>query len=215
MKTSTLLHSLFIGTAATALLSSCGEDPGENVNQATTTDAVEKGDSSVPEGAVRYEFLDSSKITIVGSKKVGASHEGGFNEFSGFFTLKDGKPVGNDHQVVIQMDSLFSDAEKLTAHLKGDDFFAVSEFPTSKFDVTSLSPDGDSGYQISGNLTLRGTTKNITFPAQVSLNDGLAELNAEFKINRMDFGVSYQGAGDNLINEDVVIRFDLEAKAAE
>lgn len=204
-----------IAASSALFLTSCGDDPAENVNQAETSAAIEKNESDAPSGSVRYEFTEDSTITFVGSKKVGASHEGGFKDFTGYFTLKDGEPVGNQHKVMIQMESIYSDNEKLTKHLKSDDFFAIDEFKTSVFDVTSIESSGESGYMVAGNLTLRGETKNIKFPAEVSLAEGVASLQAEFKINRMDFGVAFQGTKDNIINEDVVIRFDLNAKAAE
>lgn len=199
--------------AATSMaLISCGDNPAENSDKAETKDQVNKGELEVPEGAVRYEFTNDSKIEFIGSKKVGDSHEGGFAEFSGYFTVAEGKPVGNDHKVEINMLSTFSDNDKLTEHLLNDDFFATEEHPTTVFDVTEINHKGDQAYSVSGNLTLRGTTKNITFPTTVEESGDGIRIKANFNINRMDFGVAYQGVGDNFINEEVVLKFDLEAK---
>lgn len=206
--------SFSIVAASSIALVSCGDNPADNTDKAETRDQVTKGTLEIPEGAVRYEFTEDSKIEFIGSKKVGDSHEGGFAEFSGYFTVADGKPVGNDHRVEINMLSTYSDNDKLTEHLLNDDFFATEEHPTTVFDVIEITHKGDQAYSVSGNLTLRGTTKNITFPTTVEESGDGIRIKANFNINRMDFGVAYQGVGDNFINEEVVLKFDLEAKPA-
>ena len=77
------------------------------------------------------------------------------------------------------MTSTFTDAEKLTGHLKSGDFFDVEKFPQSTFDITELKKNSDSDYTVSGNFTLHGVTKNITFPATVSKNGEAVKINSK------------------------------------
>lgn len=201
---------MIFGSAALLALGlvSC-ENPADKTADASVKEAVAKVDSGA-QGGVKYTFTPNSKIGFVGSKVTG-SHTGGFKTFTGFFTVKDGAPVGNEHRVSIDMNSTFSDAEKLTGHLKSADFFDTEKFPQSTFDVTELKKNSDTDYTISGNFTLHGVTKNISFPATVSKNGEVVKINSKFDINRKDFGVVYAGKTDDLIRDQVVIELDLEA----
>jgi polyisoprenoid-binding protein YceI len=193
---------------APAILVSC-ENPADQTTTAQVSSAVEK--SATPEvNGTKYVFLPSSQVNFIGSKVTG-SHSGGFKTFTGHFTIADGGPVGNDHKVVINMDSTFSDDEKLTGHLKSPDFFDTAKFPLSTFDVTGIEKISDSNYQVSGNFTLHGETRNIRFPATVSQNGDLVKIDAKFDINRKEFGIVYPGKTDDLIRDEVVIELKLEA----
>lgn len=186
------------------------ENPADKTESAQVSDAVEKQESSPAEGT-KYVFTPESKINFVGSKVTG-SHDGGFKTFTGHFTIQDGAPVGTDRKVVIDMDSTWSDDEKLTGHLKTEDFFHVEKFPESTFDVTAVEKTADSSYSISGNFNLHGVTKNITFPATVTQSGDTVKIDAKFDINRKDFGIAYAGMTDDLIRDEVIIELNLEAK---
>jgi len=148
----------------------------------------------------------NSKIEFVGAK-VTASHEGGFTDFSG--EVEVGDPVESSTiELTIQTASLFADKEKLTKHLKSPDFFDVGKFPTATFRSTEIKKDG-AGHKISGDLMLHGVTKSISFPATISVTDSAVRANAEFSINRQDFGIAYPGMPDDLIRDLVVIKLSL------
>jgi polyisoprenoid-binding protein YceI len=200
-------HALLLLSAPFAFVA-C-ENPADKTTNASVAEAVEKSTDSAD--GIRYVFTPESQVNFIGSKVTG-SHSGGFKKFTGHFTIKDGAPVGNDHKVVIDMNSTWSDDEKLTAHLKNADFFDVEKFPESKFDVTSVTKESDSSYTIAGNFTLHGVTKNISFPATVSQDGDTVKIDAKFDINRKDFEIIYAGKTDDLIRDEVVIELKLEAK---
>lgn len=196
--------------AALSLLAfaSC-ENPAEKTANAEVKGAVAKTTETA--GGTKYVFTPESKIEFTGSKVTG-KHDGGFKSFTGHFTVKDGTAVGNDHKVVIDMNSTWADNEKLTEHLKSGDFFDVAKHGQTTFDVTELKKNSDTSYTVSGNFKLHGVEKNISFPAEVSRNGDAVKIKAEFDINRKDFGIVYAGKADDLIRDEVVIRLDLEAK---
>jgi len=208
---------LILGSSAIFALGlvSC-DNPADKTAKAGVKDAVAKTDTGAV-GGTKYVFTPESKIGFIGSK-VTASHIGGFKSFTGYFTVKDGAPVGNDHKVSIDTGSLWVDAgdpensAKLTGHLKSPDFFDVAKFPTATFDVTELKKESDTSYKVSGNFTLHGVTKNISFPATVSKSGDNVKIASDFNINRKDFGIIYPGMPDNAIKDQVVIKLDLEAK---
>lgn len=171
--------------------------------------------SATPAAAVRtFAFgPESSKIEFVGSKVTG-SHDGGFKEFSGELRTAGDRLADDGIEVVIQTDSLWSDSEKLTGHLKNQDFFDVEKYPTATFVSTAVEPAGD-GWSITGDLTLHGVTKSITFPAQVQVEEDAVGLTSEFSLNRFDFDITYEGNADNLIRKEVVIKLDVKAAPGE
>ena len=137
-----------------------------------------------------------------------ASHDGGFTDFSG--TVELGDPIEQSViDLTIQTASLYADKEKLTKHLKSPDFFDVEKFPTATFKSTSIEKTAD-GHTITGNLTLHGVTKQVSFPATVTASEARVSANAEFSINRKDFDINYPGMQDDLIRDLVVIKLKLD-----
>lgn len=208
MKSKPLLALL----AVPLLLASCG-NPADETESATVTDAVEvaESDATAVENAITYALLPESTVAFVGSKVTG-SHDGGFRALTGTFTVADGRLVGAGHQVVIDMNSVWSDNETLTGHLKNEDFFDVEKHPTATFTLTGLEATGVQGaYNVSGNFTLIGNTRNLTFPATATVDGERVSIHAKFDINRKDWGVMYAGKADDLIRDEVVIELKLVA----
>ncbi len=198
-----------IALAVPVLFASC-ENPADKTDAAAVKEAVETAATPDAAGGTKYSFTPASTVNFVGSKVTG-SHAGGFKTVTGHFTVKDGALVGNDHTVVIDINSIFTDAEKLTGHLKSPDFFDAEKFPNATFVATSLTKQSDTAYTVSGNFTLHGVTKNITFPATVTAGETL-KIDSKFDINRKDFGIVYAGKTDDLIRDEVVIELKLEVK---
>ena len=151
---------------------------------------------------------DQSSIGFVGAKVTG-DHEGAFTEFTGKATLVAGQ--ASAVSFTVQTASVVADAEKLTKHLNSPDFFDVARFPTAIFHSKAIKAGGEGGatHTISGDLTLHGVTKTITFPATVKVGDGGASGQAEFKINRKDFAIVYPGMPDDLIKDEVLLKLNL------
>jgi polyisoprenoid-binding protein YceI len=202
-------HKAILFAIPVAVVFASCENPADQTTSATVGEAVEIAADSTAKG-VKYTLAPSSEIHFVGSKVTG-SHDGGFKSFTGSFTVADGQLVGSENHVVIDMASVWSDDDKLTGHLKNEDFFHVEKHPESKFQLTSLKETGEGTYEVSGNLTLTGTTKNITFPATASMDGEKAKVHAKFDINRKDFGIIYAGMADDLIRDEVVVELKLEA----
>ena len=193
---------------ASALLVGCG-NPADGVQEAEVTTSSEDALVAV-EGAKVYTVTADSSIGFTGSKITG-SHSGGFKVFTGSISVADGAIV-SPSKIEIDMDSTWSDSDKLTGHLKNDDFFDVPTFPNSSFALTGIAKSGES-YSVTGDLTLHGVTKSISFDAQIDITDSQVSLNAEFFIKRFDFDIVYKGKADNLIRDEVVIKLDVKAEA--
>ena len=139
-------------------------------NPADDKPVAEVGEAEEPalepsSGGRTLSITNGSAVTWIGSKVTG-SHEGGFKNVSGELSL-DGNDVETlSVSISIDVDSLYSDNERLTGHLKSADFFDVETYPTATFTSTEIRQEGD-GYVMVGNLNLHGITKSISFPVDI------------------------------------------------
>jgi polyisoprenoid-binding protein YceI len=202
-------YLLLTAFAATGILLTGCSNPADNTESATVADAVDAV-KSVANASI-YSIHSDSTISFVGSKVTG-SHDGGFKSFEGEIAVANGKIVAPS-KITIQMDSLWSDNDRLTGHLKNADFFDTANIPTAEFAVTSMR-DTPQGPELTGNLTLHGVTKSISFKPEVSISDSEVTLKAEFDIMRFDFDIVYKGKADDLIRDEVVIKLDVKATSA-
>ena len=157
---------------------------------------------------VKYALTgENTKITFVGTKP-GGKHDGGFKTVTGNAVVTDGKLETLKIDVTIDTDSLYSDNEKLTGHLKNPDFFDVKTYKTAKFVSTKVEKNW-TGYTITGDLTMLDKTKSVSFPATVTEANGALTINADFSIDRNDWGMSY---GKGKIDDKVSIKVAVNTK---
>lgn len=190
------------------------EDPSTKVDAAKVNDAKTSKDGAKTDKAAKGTEVKfdqkSGSIEFTGSKVTG-KHDGGFKAFQGAVTIVENSPEKSRFKVTIDMNSTFSDSDRLTGHLKNEDFFDVKKFPESSFESTAIEKD-DKKFKVTGNFTLHGVTKSITFPVDLSFDDKHFKLGSEFSINRKDFGIVYKGKADDLIRDGVVIRLKFDVK---
>jgi polyisoprenoid-binding protein YceI len=200
-----------LALTSVAVIVGCSKNPAENVPAAEVkTPAPAAAPALVPAVAKTYAFgPETSAVDFIGSKVTG-SHKGSFKKFTGELNVVGDHLVPAGNKVVIEMDSLTSDADRLTGHLKGADFFDVSKFPTATFTTTAIEK-GATNSTITGNLTLHGVTKQISFPADIRFTNGAVNVTAEFFLNRFDFDIKYAGKADDLIRQEVVLKLKVVA----
>ena len=147
---------------------------------------------------------DNTKITFTGTKKDG-KHTGGFKTVTGKAIVIPKDFTKMALELEIECDSLYTDDDKLTGHLKSPDFFGVKDNPKASFKVTKVENTKE-GVAITGDLTLLGKTKSITAPGVMKLDGETLTLNSEFKIDRNDWGMTYgKGKIDDLVEVKIAI----------
>lgn len=199
--------------AGSLWITACDDDPAEGKVKAAVTEKVTATKTNSDQ-AVSYPFnAKGSSLDFVGAK-VTAKHEGSFKDFSGTVELVEGSPEKSSVSVEIDMTSVAIEPSKLEAHLKSPDFFDVEKYPKASFQSTSVKAGGagDATHTVTGNLTLHGTTRSISFPASIKVGKEYVRVEAEFAINRKDFGIVYPGMPDDLIKDDVLIQLELDAR---
>lgn len=206
-----VVSSLALGSLA---IEACNNNPAKDKPQAAVAEPVAVAPAAATAGSSKYTFSNSdSKIAFVGAK-VTRKHEGNFGTFNGAIDLVNGKPEMSTVKVDVEMASLVADDPKLTGHLKTPDLFDVAKFPQAHFVSTSIKQGGEKGasHTVTGNLELHGVTKSITFPATIKVNGDAVDVDAEFVLNRKDFGVVYPGMPDDLIKDELLLKLQVHAK---
>jgi len=150
-------------------------------------------------------------------KKITGQHEGTIQLKSGHFELQDDQIVSGNFVVDMQTitntdlkDEGYN--QKLVNHLKSDDFFGVSTFPTADFTVTESSKFMNGKATISGEITIKGKTEKITFEVIRKGN----EYTTQIEIDRSKFNVRYGSNSffDNLGNTAIDDIFTLDIRLA-
>lgn len=212
-------------TAAVAglALASCGS----NAAEAGAADST----LSATEGSSTFNISTESVVGWKGTKVVGmGSHAGTIGITEGTLSLENGNltagSVTIDMKNIVVTDSMPDEyKQKLIGHFSANDFFNVEQFPTAKFEITGseAKADGEYTHVISGNLTLRDSTKNISFPATVSVDENGLSAVGTAVINRLDWGVNYDmekmslseklqaEAKNGIVSKDIEITFDIKA----
>lgn len=198
---------------AISVFASACADPAADKPRAATAGAAAEASYTKPAGAETLAISpEDSKVEFVGAK-VTASHNGAFNQFSGEIDFVADKPETGRVTIEIDMNSVVTDTERLTGHLKSPDFFDTEKFPKATFVSTEIKPGGADGatHTITGNLDLHGVKKSVTFPARLEVTPQSVAVTSEFAINRKEFAILYPGKADDLIRDDVLIKLAIKA----
>ena len=199
-----------VAIAALLLLSACA-NPAADKPKAVVGEATNTSSASPVAGEKYLITSENSKIEFIGAKVTG-HHNGSFKKFSGTIDYA-GQIEKSRVSITIDSGSLETDTPDLTKHLKTADFFDVAKYPDAKFESTAIKPGGEKGasHTVTGNLTLHGVTKSVTFPATITVNPGVISVESSFAINRKDFAINYPGKTDDLIRDDVALTLHIKA----
>ncbi|MFB9053043.1 YceI family protein [Formosa undariae] len=214
----TLICVLSIGIAST----SC-KDKGKEIDAKAAEPVAESAQAS------ETFNVDTANSTIEwkGFKPTG-THFGTVTIESGELTTDNNNIQSGS--ILINMKSIVAldvDGDKkdnLEAHLKGTvegkegDFFNVNEFPTAGFEITSVSKNDTGKTMLSGNLTMLGIKKNVSFPVTVSVSgNALSIVSETFEIDRTVWGINYgsksvfDNLGDKFINDEIELTIKVNA----
>jgi polyisoprenoid-binding protein YceI len=163
-------------------------------------------------------------------KAVTHGHNGTMQFSDGELLVKGNAIVGGT--VTVNMKTMVAtdikDAEsqgKFVGHMSSDDFFGVEKFPTSTFKIASVTPikgaaANADNVTIAGDLTIKGVTQRISFPAKAGVKEGVAAASGKVTIDRTKFGLKYgsksffESIGDKAIYDTFDLTFNVIAKKA-
>ena len=214
---------IFIAILAVSafVISGCGKQDNEvKVGSKQNISEEKKGK------ALTVSITESSAKWL--GKKVTGQHNGTIDISKGEMYVDNGKLTGGI--IEMNMESIknldLTDKamnDKLVNHLKSDDFFSSAKHPVSKFEITNVAeikdPDKPNvNATVTGNLTIKGITKSITFPAEIKIENGTLKCKADVGIDRTDWDVKYgsgkffENLGDKMINDVFNLELSVTAK---
>lgn len=169
--------------------------------------------------------VDTAASTIAWTgKKVTGQHTGNISLQSGELVFGGGKLKGGNF--VVDMGTITCtdlDGEwgtKLVGHLNSDDFFGVANHSTAKLVIKKAKLKSANTYEVKGDLTIKGTTEEVVFDAEVSEADGKVTATAQITVDRTKYGIKYgsgsffDGLGDKMIDDNFILDVTLVAQAA-
>ena len=173
--------------------------------------------------ATDYKVDTATSNIVWTGYKVTGQHTGNVKVKSGSLAVTDGKLTGGSFEVdmnsITCTDMQGEYGDKLLGHLKSEDFFGTAKYPTAKYVITKAIPtDSKGNYKIVGNMTIKWTTKEVKFNANVSEKDGTVTATGKMTIDRSEFEVKYgsgsffDGLGDKTIYDDFDLNIALSAK---
>ncbi len=167
--------------------------------------------------------VDAAKSVLTwNGKKMTGEHSGNVKVSEGALTVDGTKLTGG--QFTFDMNSItctdLADAgynAKFIGHMKGEDFFNTAKFPTSTFKITKVTPKGGDKVDITGNMTIKGITNAVTFPATVKMMGNQLVADGKATLDRTKYDIRYgsksffENIGDKAIYDDFTIDMKLAA----
>lgn len=161
-----------------------------------------------------------SKVTWTGTKVIG-KHFGKINITSGVIEFTDGQFAGGEATIdttsLTVEDLQGSGKDKLTSHLKNADFFDVEQFPTATIKITEVKPAGENLYDVTADLTIKNTTKPVTFQAKVEKGEVGITASAAITVDRTAYDIRYgsgkffENLGDKTIHDTFTLDVSVQA----
>jgi polyisoprenoid-binding protein YceI len=145
---------------------------------------------------------------------------GRFTDFDGTIQLDEQNPAASTVKLSIRTASVDTNVADRDAHLRSADFFDVEKFPTIEFVSSRVEKAGPDRFVATGNLSIRGITREVTIPvtalgtAKDPWGNVKAGFEAETTLNRKDFGLTWNAAletGGFLVGDEVKVGFSIQA----
>ena len=160
-----------------------------------------------------------SEVSFVVRHMMVSKVRGRFDKFEGSFTTAE-NPLDSTVTASVDLSSINTGQEQRDAHIRSADFFEVEKYPTMTFTSTGIKA-GEEGFVLEGDLTIKGITRAVAFNLEVSgfgpdaYGGTRAGFSATTVINRVDFGVSFNGPipgvpGGVAVSENVTINLEIE-----
>jgi polyisoprenoid-binding protein YceI len=161
-----------------------------------------------------------SRLGFVARHAMVTKVRGSFNEFEGTAVIDGTDPSKSTASVTIKVDSIDTRNEQRDGHLRTNDFLDIENHPEIRFVSTAIRHEGGNEFAVTGDLTIKGVTKSITFPLefQGAAKDPFGNDRIGFEgavtINRKDWGITWNAAletGGVLVSEKVTLEFEISA----
>jgi polyisoprenoid-binding protein YceI len=177
---------------------------------------------SFTSGTTTYKVnTDQSTVAWTG-KKVSGSHTGFVKISSGSLTVKGENITAGTFELDMNSINCTDVAdkgynEKFIGHLKNDDFFSTAKYPKATFVVTKSTAKGNGNYDVTGKLSIKNITNEITFPATIKTEGKQLKASAQITVDRTKYDIKYgsgsffDNLGDKAIDNNFILDVNLVA----
>jgi len=161
-----------------------------------------------------------SRIGFVARHAMVTKVRGAFHQFEGTARLDGTEPARSTAQVVIKTESIDTGVEQRDQHLRTNDFLDAPTYPDITFRSTSVEPLSDTEFRVTGDLTIKDTTRPVSIDVEFTgsavdpFGNQRVGLEGSVTISRKDFGVTWNAAlegGGVLVGDKIVLEFDISA----
>lgn len=152
---------------------------------------------------------DKSSLAFV-SQQMGVSVDGSFKRFSATLDFDPARPEAGKATLEIDMASIDAGGPEANDEVKGKNWFDVKQFPAARFVSTSVKPLGGNKFEVRGQMTIKGKSKEVAAPFTLKPEGTGALLEGGFQLKRLDYGVGTGAWGDtSVVSDEVQIKFRL------
>ena len=169
--------------------------------------------------ATTFKVDTQKSIVLWNGKKVTGEHSGTIKLAGGELSLSGTNLTQGSFTIdMTTITSTDGAGARLEGHLKADDFFGVEKFPTANFVITKVIPAASGKLTVSGNLTIKGITKALSFPATLAVKGtSLTAVAKGVKVDRTKYDIRYgsksffDSIGDKAIDDEFTLDITLVA----
>ncbi|MCQ9616312.1 YceI family protein [Paenalcaligenes niemegkensis] len=157
-------------------------------------------------------FVENESEVKFAYKQMGVSLDGEFSEFNGSLSFDTEKPESAHATITVPLASIDTGSDEGNEEVAGKSWFNINDFPVASFETTRIQANDDQTFLVTGNLNIKGTSKEIEFPATFNENGNKGTFKGEFIIQRGDYAVGEGSwAKYDIVANDVTIAFSLTA----
>lgn len=184
-----------------------------------------KNNASASSVSLGQKYIIDTKESVVtwkGSMLLASEeeHTGYVYISKGELMIEKGQLVGGTAEIDINTIEYKDKENKNTPikHLKSPDYFDVEKFPISTIAITKVASVSGKTIKVTGNLTIKGITRPVTFPAKMEVKDGILKANGKLVIDRTDWGIRYRSGkfydnlADQIVSDDIEFHMKIVAK---
>lgn len=160
--------------------------------------------------SAQYKPVDKGSSVNFGVRNLGIRINGSFSGLRGKIDFPKNRAEAHV-DISIDANTISTKNEMRDKHLRGEEFFDVAKYPTMHFTSTSVTMGKDDALIMTGDLTIKGVTKSVSFPFTAATTKTGYTFKTTFTINREDFNVGHS----RVISDEVQITVELVAEKTE
>ena len=162
---------------------------------------------------VAHAQVDTSKSTVTAiSKQMNVPVDGTFKKFTAQLNFDPAKPAAGSAKLSIDTASYDLGDESYNQQVRGKDWFDAAQYPNATFVSSAIAPAGGNQFKVSGTLTIKGKSENVTVPVTVAQQGTTQSFDGALPIKRSQFDI---GTGEwkdtSVVADEVVIKFHIVA----